>query len=342
MSARKKLAALSQTEQEQLVLLHEEARKRGVDLVNLLTLLKSAKDKPDACPSIKSVKEELITTKNKAGRDERYLNGLGWILDEFMNGQETMAIDRFGLVEVEKYLDTKKLISRSCFRGRLSTLFNFAVRRGYIISNPCTRLESVTVTRPHPHILTVEETKKCLSWLRKNPRAFGWFVLSTFAGLRPEEAEKTTWKDINFDECWIRVEAQTTKVRQRRVVYPPKMTFDWLRVVKASGCKIVISRNIRSDILVDLRGVLGWSAWKQDVTRHSCASYWLSDCGSAATVATALGHSEGKLRKHYMALVTKADAERFWAISPKEPSLKRRRVPAVPPSPTDTASVALA
>jgi len=68
-----------------------------------------------------------------------------------------------------------------------------------------------------PAILTVEQVKQCLDWLvGKRSRAFAWFVLTSFAGLRPEEAEKTSWHHINFDEGWVRVEAQTTKVRQRR------------------------------------------------------------------------------------------------------------------------------
>ena len=52
--------------------------------------------------------------------------------------------------------------------------------------------------------------------------------LLNFAGLRPEEAAKTTWAMINFKEGWIRVEAQTSKIRQRRVVYAPPMAMAWL------------------------------------------------------------------------------------------------------------------
>ena len=118
-------------------------------------------------------------------------------------------------------------------------------------------------------------------------------------------------------EGWIRVEAQTSKVRQRRVVYPLPMVFDWLKLVKKSEQPLPVGRNARSKNLEKLRAVIGWKEWKKDVTRHSCASYWLSATGNASTVATALGHSEAMLRKHYMALVTKADAEKFWAISAK-------------------------
>jgi integrase len=132
------------------------------------------------------------------------------------------------------------------------------------------------VTRPPPHILTPEEAKTCATWLQENPKMLGHWVLSTFAGLRPEEAAKTTWKEINFEEGWIRVEAQTTKVRQRRVVYPPKMVFDWLRAAKEAGTKLTNSRTIRNRVHRQLCKVLGWKHWKKDITRHSATSYWLS------------------------------------------------------------------
>ncbi len=85
------------------------------------------------------------------------------------------------------------------------------------MDNPCDRLESVKVVRNSPTIFTVEQAQKCLTFLdTKRCRALGWFVLTTFAGLRPEEAEKTAWEQVSFDEGWIRIEAQTSKVRQRR------------------------------------------------------------------------------------------------------------------------------
>ena len=100
--------------------------------------------------------------------------------------------------------------------------------------------------------MTTDEAATLLQWLWDHPRLLGWFCLSTFAGLRPEEAEKTTWRDVNFEEQWIRVQAQTTKTRQRRIVYPKPIVFAWLRAV-AGGPK-----------------------WKEDVTRHTAASMWFS------------------------------------------------------------------
>jgi integrase len=312
-SHRKQLLALSQAEVEKLWLVHSEAQKRGVDLSALLTLLQSAKDAP-AAHSIQTVMDEMDAAKRKAGRANDYLSSLSNICAAFCKGRERLDVGKFTLSDVEAFLESKELASRSTLRSRLSTLFKFAVRRGYRTDNPCDRLEAITAPHKSPDVFALKEVEKCLAWLMANPRSLAWFVLSTFCGLRPEEAEQTTWKDINFEENWVKVEAQTTKVRQRRVVYPLPMAMRWLKLAKKKKAALPLSLKQRTKDRIKLRSVIGWEAWKQDVTRHTAASMWLARCGSAATVATALGHSESVLRRHYVALVTKADAEKFWAL----------------------------
>ncbi|MEI6196091.1 MAG: hypothetical protein WCS42_17360, partial [Verrucomicrobiota bacterium] len=259
---------------------------------------------------------EMLATKRNAGRAPGYLNIFRSVLDQFVKGRECQPINQFTLPEIEKFIETKNLAYRSTIRARLSTLFQFALRRGYRLDNPCARLENITLAARTPEILTLKEIRQCLTWFKTHPRPMAWFVLSAFAGLRPEEAAKTTWAMINFKEGWIRVEAQTSKIRQRRVVYAPPMAMAWLQAAKKRKAILPLPPLILKRARKDLRAVLGWKAWKHDCTRHTAASNWLAHCGSTATVATALGHSESVMRKHYMALVTKADAEKFWQLAP--------------------------
>jgi len=311
--ARQLLASIPQHEQEQLVMVYNEAKRRGVDLLALLAAPAVA---TVASPALSVVLDEMELAKRKAGRDEGYLKSLRQIVDMFGAGQEKMPINKLTHLDVEKFLDSKLIASRSTLRARLSTLFCFAVRRGYRSDNPCDRLETQTPVAALPCVFTVEDTKKCLDWLRQNPRSLAWFVLSALAGLRPEEAEKTEWREINFTEGFIKVEAQTTKTRQRRIVYPLPVAMKWLKLAKKLKSQLPLTVKTRKADRDQLRALLEWPKWKQDITRHSAASYWLAHCGSAATVATALGHSEQIMRKNYMALVTKTEAAKFWALTP--------------------------
>ena len=310
--------ALPAPERQRLIQVYNAARELGVDLGELLADWKRGARFTGTSPALEKVIAELVAAKLASGRTRRYATTLTIPLKQFAKGRESLPIARLGLKEVEAFLNSKNIHSRQTLRARLSTLFRFAMRRGYRADNPCERLEPVRILRAPPTILTVEQTKKCLEWLEtERSRAFGWFVLTTFAGLRPEEAEKTSWKEIDFQEGWIRVEAQTTKVRQRRVVYPHATALLWLQRAKERSAELPIARQPRRRAIRGLRNLLGVEKWPKDVTRHSAATYWLAETGNAAQIASALGHSENVLRKNYMALVTKNEAQAFWRLKPQ-------------------------
>ena len=310
--------ALPAPERQRLIQVYNEARELGVDLDELLAEWKRGTRFTGTSLALEKVIAELVAAKLASGRTRRYATTLTIPLKQFAKGRESLPIARLGLKEVEAFLNSKNIHSRQTLRARLSTMFRFAVRRGYRPDNPCDRLEPVRIPHAPPTVLTVEQTKKCLEWLEtERSRAFGWFVLTTFAGLRPEEAEKTSWKEIDFQEGWIRVEAQTTKVRQRRVVYPHATALLWLQRAKERSAELPIARQPRRRAIRGLRNLLGFEKWPKDVTRHSAATYWLAETGNAAQIASALGHSENVLRKNYMALVTKNEAQAFWRLKPQ-------------------------
>jgi integrase len=309
---------LPASERQRLIQVYNEAQQLGINLGDLLADWKRSPRFTGTSPALETVIVELLAAKTAAGRSRRYLSTFSIPINQFAKGRERVAIATITLRDVERFLESKGLRYRQTIRTRLSTLFRFAVRRAYRADNPCDRLESVKIHKDPPAILTVEQTRQCLEWLdTERSRAFAWFVLTTFAGLRPEEAERTSWKEINFTEGWIRVEAQTTKVRQRRVVYPHATAMLWLNRAKERKAELPIARQPRRRAIRGLRTLLGFEKWPKDVTRHSAASYWLSETGNAAQIASALGHSESVLRKNYMALVTKTEAQKFWELKPK-------------------------
>lgn len=186
--------------------------------------------------------------------------------------------------------------------------------------NPCDAVEAPTPPRAAPSIFTVRQTARCLVFLRRrDPRLLAWFLLSTLCGLRPEEAEQTTWDAVQIDnrEAHIRVEAQTSKVRQRRIVTPLPAAVAWLKIARDAGSELPLSSQVRRTAIRRLRDALHWEAWPKDITRHTAASYWLALDGNLVHIAEQLGHSVDQLKAHYKALVTRVDAERFWRLIPR-------------------------
>lgn len=306
-----RFAALATWEQKQLLELHSEANRRQVDLFAVMAKLQTVSgDKI----SIKDAIREMLASKTAGGLAAGYRRDLECWLDSFAKGRQDAPIASFTLADVSAFIAAENPASRRTARSRLSALFSFAFRKGYVSENPCQRLESQKYTATPPKSLTVEQVKQCLAILRQQPRALAWFVLSTFAGLRPHEADRTQWSAIDFDGKLIRVEAQTSKMRQRRIVYPQPVAFEWLKLAKELGSQLPIGTRTREAEMACTRSIPGLERWPVDATRHTAASMWLALTGEAGKVANQLGHSEQIMRKHYMALVTREEAERFFAL----------------------------
>lgn len=56
--------------------------------------------------------------------------------------------------------------------------------------------------------------------------------------------------------------------------------------------------------------------WGQDILRHTYASMRLAAGHDVGRVAREMGNSPGILLTHYAELVTRAEADRFWALRP--------------------------
>jgi len=275
-----------------------------------------------AGPTVAEVIEEVARAKEVGGRSARYVRQLRFALLQFAQGRERARIGAVTTEDLEGWMATKRVASRSTLRARLSSMFSFAVRRGYRPDNPCDRLESIHVQRSTPTVLSVRDAARVLSWTRRHrPRALGAVVLTLMCGLRPEEAMRTTWTAIRIDgpeACHVVVEAQTSKVRQRRVVYPMPAAVAWLRLAKTLGADLPLHLESWRRLLTQLRKRMGWPRWPQDVTRHTSATYWLAAGVPIYEVAEQLGNSPAVLRTHYRALVTREDTARFWGLVPRQ------------------------
>jgi len=307
-------SGLSQSDREKMFSVWREAERRNLDLMALVT-------RPDAAatvasPSCSLVRREMVDAKETSGLSSDYVSSLSQIVKAFIKGRESVPMASVSFADVVTFMDAQNLRSKPTVRARLSTWFKFGLRRGYCPVNLCERLDAVKVPKAPVRIFTPEEVETALKWFRKQPRAFGWFVLSTFCGLRPEEAQKTRWAMVDFNEGWVRVEAQTSKVSQRRVVYPPPRALELLKQAKGLKSELPLSTKQLQMERNEFRVALELEEWPHDVTRHTAASMWLALTGDAAAVAHALGHSERILHRNYKALVTRAEAERFWALRP--------------------------
>lgn len=255
--------------------------------------------------------EAVLEAKRTANRTPRYLKSLGYYLRQFAAGREERPLADFTVADVEAWLARYPgQYSRQTWLNRLSTLFAFAVRRGYVVSNPCDRLDRVTIDQTPPVILTPAQSRELLA---ASPVAMRpYVVLGMFAGIRPEEIERMEWAQIDLDAATARVEGKT---RRRRLVplharAVAELRKHPLRAGPVAPTPAVIARWRRK-----ARRMLGLPRWPQDLLRHTAASYLLALHGDAGKVATMLGNSSGVLLTHYHDPVRAEDCGLFWRLA---------------------------
>lgn len=309
--------SLSVREREKLIRVWREAQEAGLDLFDLVRAAKAAAPPSDV--TLETAINDVVAVAIESRRTARYVKDLKGALGRFARGRQVQPITQISPQDIQSWLANPKWSdwTRRTYRQRLESLFAHALKHGWINHDPMAKVPSVVVRQYTPCIFTVDQHKACLEFLEGSPRLLAWYVLSTMCGLRPEEAEQSTWESINFDEQLIRVEGQTSKRRLRRIVYPLPQALDWLRHAKAIGSELPLGWQKRRIDLDGLKALLKWERWPQDITRHTAASYWLAQTGDAIRLSRQLGHSVTTMEQRYLALVTRAEAERFWSISPR-------------------------
>lgn len=187
--------------------------------------------------------------------------------------------------------------------------------------------------RDGAEILTVDDAAKMMHGIPVAYRSGAAMLL--FSGLRPQELWGTDkkpllWQHINVADRIIRVPAEIAKTRKARVLEGlPDALWRWLtpgapeQPICPAQSQYLIRLMQRAAGYAKLGyGRAGkWEAlrsWPHDGTRHSFATYALALTSDAAKVALWLGHEGNStmLHRHYRGLTTKAEAERYFAISP--------------------------
>lgn len=266
-------------------------------------------------PSLRTAIGSLATAKAAGNRRKVYVTHLRMCLAAFASHAGDVPIDHITTDHVESFLATRGRSpwTRITYTARLSTLFEFARRRRWISENPCFFLERVSVDQKPPEILTPEDARRLVAACRSQERrGLAWLALALYAGLRPGEAAQITWEKIDFESNRIWVDSSISKVRRMRIVEPQPIAMQLLAEARDTGAELPLSLSTRRRIMRKLREAMGWEEWPADITRHSCASYWLALEPDAGRIALQLGHSPNVLMRHYRSVVTRQQAVEFF------------------------------
>jgi integrase len=215
--------------------------------------------------------------------------------------------------------------SKNRHRGYAHQIFEIALKRRYVTVNPVKAVDTFKHSSEKEDItvLTPEEVARLLSLTDDETRPL--YAIAAFAGVRWGEIERLEWKDIHDNE--IVVTAGKAKTRSRRIVdiQPNLKTFlapyqgkhgSVLPVVTEQGTKGQPSRKRLERLRMKIEKEAGLVPWKNNCLRHSFISYLYAETNDEKFSASQAGNSPEMVHKHYRALVTREEAEKFWNIRP--------------------------
>jgi integrase len=264
--------------------------------------------------SLKTAIDALIVAKSMANLRPHYIKSLRAYLGQFSRGRESSPVASVDVFTIESWFSSRSeaLATMASNIGRLSALFAFCERRGWISRNPCRLLERPRVDRPPPKILTPDQVAKLMNAVAtRRPHMVPFFALATYAGIRPDELARIGWQAVDLDRAIVTVDAAASKVRRRRLVPLEPIAVQLLREHRG---RLPVSRATRRRYQSFACAVLGLDEWPQDILRHTAASYLLALHQDAGKVALRLGNSPGILLRHYQELVPANDSRRFWGL----------------------------
>jgi integrase len=259
----------------------------------------------------------------KAGKNPRHLKGLRNTRDRFPS-LHSMLVSDIDQRILEPLINAVPPGGRNLILRHFKSFFNYAIKKGYAVSNPVDGLDPVEVKRKEVEIIEPKAVARMLRHaLSDDLQLVPFTAIGFFAGIRPEELTELDWKDVDLAAKEITVPAEVSKTNTRRFPTLSDNAVAWLQAyIRAGGKTEGKLVNLKEDALYahrqKNRAAAGITRWPQDAMRHSFASFWLAKHKDVNRLRELMGHegNTATLWRHYYRGATEAEAEKFWSIMP--------------------------
>jgi len=203
-------------------------------------------------------------------------------------------------------------IGKDTDRRAVSRFFSWCIEKEWTAINPAraqTRTRKAQANQPA--VLTVKQCKALLKASEREGLA-PYVAVCMFGGIRPFEASRLTWEQVNLNDRQIRLEGWQTKTGTPRTLTMCDTLAAWLEAHKG---KSFYPTNWRKKFAA-VKAKAKITEWPADVLRHTAASHYFRHSGSYGLTAEQFGNSEAIIKKHYKGLVTSDDTKKFYALRP--------------------------
>jgi integrase len=146
----------------------------------------------------------------------------------------------------------------------------------------------------------------------KNGLLAPYVAVCIFGGVRPTEAARLDWAQVNLADGEILLAQEQTKTKKSRVIKICATLKAWLLAHKG---KPFYPENWRKEFNA-VKRMAGLKEWTPDVMRHTAISHYFRKTGSYGYAAEQFGNSEAIIRAHYQGRVSTEETKAFYSIMP--------------------------
>ncbi|MFC1629558.1 tyrosine-type recombinase/integrase [Gemmatimonadota bacterium] len=267
---------------------------------------------------------ETVICEHVYGRDLRDAKKTAQILRRFANEFQNVRIDRITTDDLHRFLHRIKTCgyhgraqsgsTSNRYRSWIHRLFNIAIRRGLLVSNPVTGIERFP-ENPRVRWLEPSEAQTLLEVCDPSLRPI--VLCGLHLGARRGELMSLTWEDVDFDRNEISINSDNSKSgRGRRIpmTLEVRSCFEAFRLGGNSEGAVFRQGNgkcwsqfpkYRWKIALDKSGIADskeerLEGFRFHDLRHTAATLMLEAGVELAVISRILGHSSLNITlKHY-------------------------------------------
>ncbi len=207
-------------------------------------------------------------------------------------------------------------------RGLVGSFLRYCLLRDWVATNVVEKIahyRGIGHRRGSAPTLSGAQCAEIMEWAEtEHGGALVPFIaLCLFAGIRPDlyvgEISKLEPKHVRLDIGVITIEPEVSKVRMKRTVAIQPNLAAWLRAYPLESFPIW-PRGFKR-LRLAFRKKFNLS---HDILRHTFISMFVGKFRSLGEAALQAGNSESIIKKHYLDLKTREEAEEFFSIRPKK------------------------
>jgi integrase len=255
-------------------------------------------------------------------------------LNLFRNSVQNVRVSEVTPEFIEKFLAGRNVSpsGKDTDRRAVSRFFSWCIERPrrWATSNPCREVKVDLGEKSAPAVLSLADCKAILRLAESHKGGIlaPFTAVCLFGGLRPFEAARLTWEQVNLKDGEIRLDSTQTKTKTGRTVKICPTLKAWLKAYKD---KPFYPANWRKEFDA-IKSAAGFGItsnektaakpWPSDVLRHTAISHYFRATGSYGFAAEQFGNSEAIIKAHYQSRVSSDEAKAFYRLMPAKGGAK--------------------